>query len=669
MTGCQQQFHIHGDNIVECLRVFNYIVLSLGELVCMVTGPASSVTCPRYTIKLKNSTLHFQLLPGFGGHRWNQDILNFVKSCGGLLRESADAIITRVGVESEIPVIAIEFCGALPAGNQAWQRQGRAYSFALADIPYFYVSELGGFELDKDRNHKAPRHPNPVVPFSFVTVTEYTGTVSLPVYEANAGASSDTIELYKQIFGTRAFFEYLKHAILNIHDEKAEEILISKTIALVKLLAGQRKRRDSLTATQWQSAHEAIVDGQNLVDYLNENVKLEWRKTAHIKTLTETARLFMELGSSNSLGLTSTNLPLSFVPKLERASFSRRVCALYSDLDPSFASWLASQDSNLVIAWINGFKPGGDDARPDRGVPGLARMLVGPDCEVLTFVYGPVPKVHWIDLTENPEKLATKNGLWEAILNMSDGLLVDTSTKPKDAPRCFLKKNWIFDFVDGFAPLQVEAKVLKLGEQDVDTALHLLFDLSGIDSVYVGMCNPPGGDWSGINFQWTIGDPEYRWLTLPRVTVSDEKRPDHVIGFLEADGTAVCLCVESKEHARMLDVDIGHRLTKYVRNLFHHPPSVFRNNKEDEWTVYAKPWKLRSLEFVSAGTYLSIVEDPFKGLSNRTALDLQIGLSFTNDGTRCKIHLRGDTQAGRDLIKKIVRLREWENFATVEISN
>ena len=45
-------FNIHGDNIVECVRAFDYIVSGLGDLVQEIVGPSASVTCPLYTVKL-----------------------------------------------------------------------------------------------------------------------------------------------------------------------------------------------------------------------------------------------------------------------------------------------------------------------------------------------------------------------------------------------------------------------------------------------------------------------------------------------------------------------------------------------------------------------------------------------------------------------------------------
>ena len=177
----RKTFNIHGDNIVECVRALDYIVSGLGDLVQEIVGPSVSVTCPVYTLKLDKRELTFQFLPGYGDKRWNQDVLAFVQRSGGRLREAADAIVTLRENGEEKPVAAIEFCGALPAGNQAWQRQGRAFSFAHAEIPYFYIAELGGFELDSERGRKAERMPNPAIPFSFFAMTQYQGSICLPV--------------------------------------------------------------------------------------------------------------------------------------------------------------------------------------------------------------------------------------------------------------------------------------------------------------------------------------------------------------------------------------------------------------------------------------------------------------------------------------------------------
>ena len=370
-------FHIHGDNVVECVRAFDYIIGGLGELIVKIDGPFDSITCPAYSIQLAEKKFIFQFFPGYGERRWNQDVLNFIKQSGGRLREAADAIITTVNNNQETPIAAIEFCGALPAGNQAWQRQGRAFSFAHAEVPYFYVAELGGFELNSDRKRKAQRMPNPAIPFSFVSMTEQQNVVCLPVYEANPGATTDTIQHYSPVFGKSEFLEFLKLAVLGLDTESASDALGEKCNALVKLLANSRKKPDGLTGEQWQEAYNYLQEDRTLPDYLSSVEKISWSKTAYIKSLTDSAKKFMELGASDSIGLTSSSLPLSLVTADTRKTFADKAKAIYPDMQDSFHEWLSSNSKHLAISWVMGFKPRHDDARPDRGLPPLARMLVG----------------------------------------------------------------------------------------------------------------------------------------------------------------------------------------------------------------------------------------------------------------------------------------------------
>lgn len=664
-----RSFNIHGDNIVECVRAFEYIVTGLGDLVKDIVGPITSVTCPVYMLRLADCEFCFQFLPGYGERRWNQDVLGLIKRSGGRLREAADAIVTVKENAEERPIVAIEFCGALPAGNQAWQRQGRAFSFAHAEVPYFYIAELGGFELDADRGRVAERMPNPAIPFSFFAMTQYQGSVCLPVYEANAGATKDTIERYGPVFGKTEFLEFLKQAILGNATERSEVALLEKCVALVKLLADSKKRRDGLTSEQWQAAHDALITGQSLPDFLSDNARLSWSKTAYIDGLTPTAMSFMALGSIVSFGLTSKVLPLSFVPKEGRAGFSKSARAIYPDMEDGFAAWLANTEKHLAISWVMGFKPRGDDARPDRGLSPLARMMVGDDCELMTFVYGPAPAAHWRDLSLNPVGLAARNGLWEAVLGVSDGVLIDSATKPAIAPRGYMKESWAAVLAEEKISLSVKAKVLSLGEQDVDTALHVAFESLGEDFIFEGMCNPPGGDWSGISFRWAGAEAEHRWLTLPRVSTKGAKRPDHVFALFGHGDQTVCLCIESKERAQALDANIGPRLTRYVEVLFESEPSIYRDAKGDPWSIYESAWKRRDIRFLAAGAYLGTVGDPFRGLPKGTGLDIQIGVSFSEDGEQCTLHFRGDTDAGRALVTHLAELPSWGEFVRVEVSN
>lgn len=665
----RKHFHIYGDNVVECTRMLNYVIHGLGDLVEEVKASYDSITCPLYSVVLPDQELLFRFFPGYGDHRWNQNVLSFVRDSGGKLREAADVIFTRKTAGDEQPIAAIEFCGALPAGNQAWQRQGRAFSFAHAGIPYFYVAELGGFELDEERRRKAERMPNPAVPFSFLSMTEYQGSACLPVYGFNAGATDETIKRYKSVFGTNDFHAFLKHAVLGESTACAEAELASKCAEIVKLLASSRKRQEGLTLEQWEIARRTVSTGGSLLNFLDLHARLSWRKSAYIESLTESARAFMGLCAERCYGLTSGSLPLSFVPAGQREAFSRKALALYSDAGPDFGAWLSDGARHLAISWVMGFKPAGGDARPDRGLPPFARMLIGEECDLMTFVYGPAPAAHWEELDHDPIALARRNGLWDSVLGASDSVLVDSSTKPSGVSRSYLRSAWAVAPGKERISLNVEPKVLSFGEQDVDTALHMAFESLGLAVAFEGMCNPPGGDWSGISFRWDSDGAEYRWLTLPRVSADGAKRPDHVAAIFGCGRSPVCLCVESKERARSLGSNIGPRLARYVGALFDTPPSVCREKASWAWRIYDAPWRRRRLSFLSAGAYLGTGDDPFKGVAQDAGLDVQIGVEFLNGGRNCILHLRGDTPEGRRLAKYLAKLRDWGEFVTVRLNS
>jgi len=156
--------------------------VALGVEKRQVTG---SLPAPAIVLTKGQEVFVFQCFPAFG--RWESDVQRTLRERGAVLREAADVVLTRWNESHEIPLLAVEFCSALPAGNQAWQRSGRAYSIPKACIPYIFVTELGGFELDRNRERKAARLPNPAVPYSFVSYSSYTGYPVMIAYLMNPG--------------------------------------------------------------------------------------------------------------------------------------------------------------------------------------------------------------------------------------------------------------------------------------------------------------------------------------------------------------------------------------------------------------------------------------------------------------------------------------------------
>src|SRR5689334_14187114 len=116
------KLRVHGDNVLECERAVRIIAAALGDnraLVPQLSG--APLWAPTFLLMHNTEPVDVQLFPGYG--RWPLDIQEELRNRGAPLREMVDAIVTELhesSVTTEEPILALEFCGALPAGNQAW---------------------------------------------------------------------------------------------------------------------------------------------------------------------------------------------------------------------------------------------------------------------------------------------------------------------------------------------------------------------------------------------------------------------------------------------------------------------------------------------------------------------------------------------------------------------
>jgi hypothetical protein len=645
------KFHLHADNIVECERTLNLIEMALGDDLLRMDGPLGTPVCPEFVIHRKTqASLSFVFLPGFG--RWNEDILQLIKERGGTLREAADAIICGVSEGIEVPLLAIEFCGALPAGNQAWQRNGRAYSFGLAKVPYLYVAELGGFELDSSRKRKAARMPNPAVPFSYLAYSIEQDTPVLPVFVTSPGADGDSRKLYSDVFAETELIAVIRNILLGEDIGPPLKSLREKVLSVVRKRAASSRNGETLSSQQWNLAHQALERGESLVKHLLANHSQSWSKTAYIEGLTDTAKSLMTAASRHAVGLSSTKIPICVVPRKDRDEFAKSVRKIYPDLTRNFSQWL-ERDQELVICWVMGFKPKGDDARPDRGLPPFARMLAGQEHDLLTVVYGPAKPATWPMLVNNPQSLKERNGLWEAILDVSDAILVDASTD-NITNHGFTREHWIAEQTPSLKKsIIVEATPKKIGENDVDTVLHLLLSRYAGDSVFEGMCNPPGGDWSGVSLQSKDRETEMRWVSLPRVSGPDTKRPDHVFQIFGIGNKPIVLTVESKETANAVERKIGPKLIGYLMNLIASPASIERPNNSTEWQHSSSRLKTVDFEFISAVAYISNSDTDIIQVQEKADVDLVFAFSFDSQGRKSAITIIPENEKARSLAEMI----------------
>ena len=637
---------IHGDNIIECERALKLITEATAA---SPTGPVASASVPEFILDTPEmERWAVRLFPGFG--RWKPDILEYLRRIGGVVREAPDVILTETVQGSEQILLAIEYCSALDAGNQAWQRNGRAYSLGRAGVPYLYVTELGGQELDNERKKKATRFPNPAVPFSYASYSIRGSVPSLPVFVPSPAETATGSSNGRNVYGLDEAMRFVSHLLAKRDHQRSATRLLDKTMTLVRQLASRRTRRDSLTPAQWDDALKIVSATGDLIHHLATAIEMPWSKTATIASLTPSAAELIRVASACGVGLTSTNLPLCIIPSSKRRMFAKAVGRLNTP-PPAFIEWLARSE-HLVIAWVMGFKPGGDDARPDRGLPPLARMLAGDQVDMLTVVYGPAKAATWPILDSDPRHLMEQNGLWEVILELSDAILIDSATHQGVTDTGYLSSHWRPRqeprTVREPRPILVAPEPTRFTENDVDTALHMIFGRLLQPHSFEGLCNPPGGDWSGLSLLSPDSTAEYRWLSLPRVSGKDSKRPDHVFQFHRTHHRPLLLIIESKENPARLSAGIGVRLIAYVRQLLASPPNVRRRLPSGRWCHTATPFPQQALDFCSAVAFLGPSPGNLACFYQKTRADIVIECHFERGGRECKLVLLPCTRRGEE---------------------
>lgn len=181
-------FRIHGDNIVECERIAKLILEETDPTSVEISliSPSTIVYNICFNYLGHRFEWQLELLPGFnkaGRRRWEANIFAGLKDSGSFLDETPDAIVTCVENGLETILYAIEFCSALQAGNQAWQRSGRAFSTGRTGCPYLYIVDFVKYELDaRTRERKALRFPNPAVPYSYISFSRESDNFVAQVY-------------------------------------------------------------------------------------------------------------------------------------------------------------------------------------------------------------------------------------------------------------------------------------------------------------------------------------------------------------------------------------------------------------------------------------------------------------------------------------------------------
>ncbi|WWU64762.1 hypothetical protein QJR26_17445 [Clostridium baratii] len=608
------EIRIYGDNILECEKTLNLIYKSIkinsdSKKANLSFNDRSNLFCPSYTITTNSKKLYkIQLFPGY--NRWSSNILDKLTLLGASLTEGADSIVTQIIDSKESILFGCEYCGALPAGNNAWQRSGRALLFAEAKIPFLYYSELGGMELDSDRNIKSARLPNPLVTLSYFTANiNYNNSIIAPIYKPSPTISDSNFSLYSNCFVKNEDLNLIYNLITdNIYKcLEITSIIQKKALNLTKLLIENRRVKDTISFKELQHLCYSIAD--NSSNNFFEKRKDSWKKSISIDLTDKMNRIFTYC-KENCLSMGSKKLPFCLVPLHKKNEFISLLNSCYQDNET--INKIISSNKPIALVWIAGFKPGGDDSRPDRGLLPLFKMLFGNEYTIISLIFGPMKKFAIKNLLENPYNLISSNGLWKAIYTQSDFLIVDNYiAKRKELGISNIFKTSIYLINPKDIIYNTCSTIPRLGEDDIDTVIHSIFRtvyaptlLSHINNetfIFESLCNPPGGDWSGIEFLDIDNNILYRWSSLPRVSGKD-KRPDHIIQFKDK-----LLIIESKLHPRDLEKNIGPRLINYVKNLFNIPPICYKKYPLGNWILNDnKNVNIDNYDYLSAVAFTKI---------------------------------------------------------------
>lgn len=616
-------FRVHGDNIVECERIANIIIneTSPSSTIISLLSPSTITVQLEFNYLNTEYRWNLDLLPGFnkaGRSRWESDIFTALKDNGSFLSETPDAIVTKVEGDQEIILFAIEFCSALQAGNQAWQRSGRAFSTGRTGCPYIYIVDFVKYELDsKTRARKALRFPNPVVPYSYYYYSQTSDNFVAQVYvqseEFDKSTDNKLINFDEDNFGDADLSKYIVKKMCGLDTSEEENRLLEKNMNVVQFLANESRPQYNLTCEEWGHVSE---EGSNIIEYCVNNAKFNFHKTITAKGHHGKSPEMLSLIDNYSVGLASRDLPFGIIPHTNRDSFGLALSKLYPDYNVDIIHDIRFGKEDLILCLIKGFKPRGDDNRPDRGILPLVNMLSTPNVEILTYIYGPVLSRNYSMLLDTPKQLANSNGFWKSVLALSDYVALDVPIiQPSSDASILLNTKELKKYYTALTqsdPYQLLSSPLfssiptEYHEDDVDTGVHFLFKYILNEHAFEGMCNPPGGDWSG--FSVIDHGMEKRWLSLPRVSDAvNGKRPDHIIEIFNLFEKPALLSIESKERSSDLEPEVGLKLSNYIRALMSYVPNVEReagSTSNADWKKATSKANCNDFVIISAAAYL-----------------------------------------------------------------
>lgn len=633
------KLNIYGDNILECERALSYLETGIRRQEKEILKKKlidGFIITPQYNIKGKKNEYVITLYPGVNRGRWNHDIYDILFTNNGIkLTETCDVILTSFKNNKEIPILAIEFSSALPAGNNSWQRSGRALSFSRLGIPYIYAVEIGAHELDKNGKIKSTRSQSSLLILSYLLNNSRSKEFNSLSYSTSPVADSDFINKYREIVNENYLFDYIYFLVTdNITElEKCEEKLLLTELKVYNKVAHEKE--NIFKTLKVEEDYLAFISSLTLDDLL-EGVKkagILWNKK--IKNNTELTKDFQNLREITKQYCFSpyanSSVPIGILPKEQFNNFIVDIKSKCPNYYKIFNEAVTNSKNDLAIVMINGFKPSGNDSRPDRGLLPFSRMVFGEEISIFTIIYSPNISEYIIDaISDGKSDVLRRNGLFNAILDGSDYTLVD-SFKQDECLEIPSQRSKIPNEIQNIAIPEINRKPERIGENDIDTVIHMIF--KDINYVFESFTNPPGGDWSGISI---IDDQyEYRWTSLNREP-KNVKRPDHIFQ-IKSDKLLV---IESKEgYSTLIDKeeDVGPKMIAFLSDLlFERPINAKKKHGEKEYSGTDEIIDTSYFNFLSAVAFYvkndsEISKESCSKLATNCDVDLIFGIKVTEN--------------------------------------
>lgn len=595
------------------------------------------------TFEEKAYEINLELYPGFdsyNAYRWNKNILDQLTKYGGFLDESPDIILTKLSKDKdqEEIILAIEFSSAIQAGNQAWQRSGRALSILQTGCPYMYIVEFGTYELDANRERKSLRVANPIVPYSYINSEKISNIFNMIAYTKSDEFNVKDFELTEdesKVFSNDLISDYILYTIIDRDTTSIEKEISMRSSEIIYSTSKDKNKNNEFTNDIWKNI---IENNKSIIDYSLKHNLFEFKKIIQERSHSTNTSNLLNAIENNSVGIGSSKLPFGVIKDKNKFVDNLLNNIKLSEESKTYLNKIKRSSKDLVLCLIKGFKPRGDDNRPDRGILPLLYMSLREHSEVqiLTYIYGPIHESNYKLLHNDQKTLAKNNGLWSSILNLTDYVFIDSKIKSGDYSKSEIISSTIKTDIlseKNEKPLiieEIKKSFNTVSEHDADMVIHYLFNKLGNNLCFESFCNPPGGDWSGIEV--IQDDIHYKWLALPRVSADGNKRPDHIIEIFDICDNPVLLSIESKNKMNDFGENIGERLNLYLQDLFAYIPSIEKT--DDKWKWSDKNLDIEKFEYLSGGAFISDKKMVQDELFKRYDFDIIFKLSLYKENDK-----------------------------------